>query len=64
MGPPGSGGHWRLSSTFYPALHAPLPVHVMAGHPGALLVQLGLGAHVVDEKQQMWKNERIIGGVV
>ena len=36
----------------------------MAGHHGAFPVQPGLGAHVVDEKQQMWKNERVIGGVV
>ena len=63
-GPSGSGGHWRLSSAFHPAPHAPLPAHVVAGHHGVLPVQPGLGAPVMDEKQQMWKNERAISGVV
>ena len=36
---PGSGGHHRLPSTFYPALRVPPPPeHVMARHNGVLPV--------------------------
>lgn len=63
-GPPGSGGHWPLSSSFYPAPHAPLPAHVVAGHHSALPVQPGLGVHAMDEKKQMRKGRGAAVGVV
>lgn len=64
-GPAGSGGHYsRQRSASYYAPHAPLPAHVANGHLGVLPVQSGPGAHVMGEKQQMWKNEKAIGGIV
>ena len=64
LAPPGTGGHSQPPVTFHPTVHTPLPACIMAGHCSMLLVQPGLGAHAVDKKPQMWRNERVIGGVV
>lgn len=61
----GHGGqHSRQQSTSYPAQYGGPPTHVANGHLGVLPVQSGPGGHVMDEKQQMWKNEKALGGMV
>lgn len=53
----GNGKYSRRQSVSY-------PTHVGKGHMGVLPVQSGPGDHVTDEKQQMWKNEKAVGGIV
>jgi hypothetical protein len=62
----GSGQYSRQQSgvSSYPAPSAPHPAHVASGHPGVLPVRSGPGAQVMDEKQQMWRNEKATGGIV
>lgn len=58
----GAGYSQRQSSSNLPPPHAPPPAHLATGHPGVVPVQHGYGG--MDEKQQMWRNEKAIGAMV
>jgi hypothetical protein len=60
----GSGQYSRRQSVSDPNASTPLPTHVSRGHPGVLPGRSGPCARVMDEKQQMWRNEKATGGIV